>query len=393
MQYTEGVLRPIKLDMNLEKEKVQFKEFQLSPTATGGVLAVMESQRHFNISSLQYSYLEILRTGQSVDELVQFYLQQGWLVSFRELHGLLKFMTLEGLILNNSYRFYFCQNSGTDGVQNADSNNTRAISVAVDKLPFFRSLQPELAQHLLQHAERLEVPAHTLLVKTGNRDRDLFVLLRGQASIYESGDHKHRQLKALLHPGSLFGERGFLLNQARRADILTTTPCEVLKIPHQPDFDQLINTQKAQTLQHRFWVLHAMAASSFFRDLPGESLDHLIFSGRLCQAKAHQFLFQEGERGNTCFVLVQGSVVVSQKSQNIAVLGQGACFGEVSLMMSGGIRTAGVKTQQDSIFLEVQQRDFYRVLAQNLRLAKDIEVLAAQRLQNDTQRRSTKKAA
>jgi CRP-like cAMP-binding protein len=54
--------------------------------------------------------------------------------------------------------------------------------------------------------------------------------------------------------------------------------------------------------------------------------------------------------------------------------------------MSGGQRTATVITQRDSILLEINQQNFYKVLSQNLLLAKEIESLAAHRLTNDSLR-------
>ncbi len=231
------------------------------------------------------------------------------------------------------------------------------------------------------------MPAQTRLTQTGARDRDLFVLLRGQASIYRVLDEKRRQMVAVLGAGSIFGERGFLLNQPRSADVITGTACEVLRVRHLPEFDQLIKSERAQSLQHRFWVLQALQSSLFFKDLPSDSLDNLIFTGRLCQAPANHILMAEGQPGNTCYIVIQGSVVISQRGKNINVLGQGSTFGEISLLMSGGQRTATATTQQDSIFLEIHQNDFYRVLAQNLILAKEIEGLAAQRLENDAKRK------
>ncbi|MNL37937.1 hypothetical protein D3C87_1601150 [compost metagenome] len=54
--------------------------------------------------------------------------------------------------------------------------------------------------------------------------------------------------------------------------------------------------------------------------------------------------------------------------------------------MSGGVRTATVTTQKESVLLEISQSHFYQVLAQNLILAKKIEELALQRLHKDSQR-------
>lgn len=376
--------------MKIEKEKVQLQELQLLPANQGGTLSVLATRRNYQLNGLQYSYLDVLKTGGSIEGLVQFFLGQGWLVSFRELFTLLQFLVRENILLNSSFREYFAQSEIQPiAFKNSsfEKGHPGAQGIQPENLPFFRTLDPQLAHFLLQKAEAYQVMAQVRLTQSGKSDRDLYILLSGEAAIYRVLDEKRRQMISVLGAGSIFGERGFLLNQSRSADVITTKPSNILRIRHLPEFDQLIKSDKAQSLQHRFWVLQALQSSPFFRDLPTDSLDNLIFTGRLCQAPAHHVLFQEGQAGNTCYILIQGNALVSQGGRNINVLNQGSCFGEISLLMSGGLRTATVTTQQDSILLEIHQNDFYRVLGQNLFLAKEIESLAAQRLANDAARR------
>lgn len=369
--------------MRIEKEPIQLEPLQMIPSSDGGSFTVLSSRKSYRLNPLQYSYLDILKNGTSLEALVQFFLGQGWLVSFRELSALLQLLVNESLIHNPGIQSYFRQQS-PDILIEAEG---KPIPVSASTLPFFRSLDPQLGEFLLQKAERIEVPNQSRIIQSGKTDRDLYVLLRGQAGIYRVFGPQQRQRVAHIQAGALFGETGFLLGQARAADVIALTPAELLRVPHRPEFDQLIKSDKARSLQQRFWILQALQSSPFFKQLPGDCLDSLIFSGRLVQAPAHQTLFHEGQPANTCYILVQGNVVVSKQGQNINVLGQGSCFGEISLLMSGGVRTATIKTQQESILLEIHQADFYRVLAQNLFLAKEIEALAAQRLAADQQRR------
>lgn len=375
--------------MRIELEPLKLQNFQLTPEAKGGVLTLQNGRKSFSLNPLQYSYLDVLKNGTSIEGLVQFYLGQGWLVSFRELYNLIQFLLKEAVIQNPSFYEYFVAqglqdyNASTSPFQNVDlkedSLNPRA-------LPFFRSLDPQLSHYLLQKSQRIKVAANTRVVRTGTSDRDLYIILSGEAAVYRVLSETQRQRLATLKDGSLFGERAFLLNQPRSADIITQTHCELLKISHLSEFDQLIKTEKAQSLQHRFWVQQALTSSEFFKNLPSNTLDMLTFRGRLVQAPAHQVLFYEGQPGNTCYILIQGNVVVSQQGRNINVLPQGSCFGEISLLVSGGVRTATVTTQQDSVLLEIHQNDFYQILTQNLILAKEIEELANQRIAADHKR-------
>lgn len=376
--------------MKIEKEQLQLKEFHLQAASHGGTMSIVGVQEHYQLNPLQFSYLQVFKTGTSIEGLVLFFLGQGWLVNFRELFTLLQFLVQKKILLNPSIVTYFTAHSPLAPEKFTSNFQKKAFALHnlnAQQLPFFRSLNPELAQHFLKNADILEVPAQTRLVQAGQRDRDLFIILEGQAAIYRVLSEKQRSLIAILDSGAIFGERGFLLNQPRSADVITTQNSRVLRVRHLPEYDALIKSTAAQGLQQRFWILQALAASSIFKDLPSDSLDSLIFSGRICQAPAQHVLFQEGQPGNTCYLIIQGNVVVSQQGRNINVLSQGGCFGEISLLMSGGKRTATVQCQQDSLFLEITQNNFYQVLGQNIFLAKEIETLAAQRITNDAARR------
>ncbi|MBO9666921.1 MAG: cyclic nucleotide-binding domain-containing protein [Bdellovibrio sp.] len=376
--------------MKIEQEKIQLKTFKTLAHSNGGTVYLPSGLSSFELSPLQFSYLEVLKNGTSLEGLVHFFLGQGWLVSFRELFALMQFLVTERLLTNTTIIDYFKKYNSNEApmvFSSLEVMQGTAVKPNPAELPFFRNLDLRLAQHLLQQSEKFVVPPNIRLTHAGTQLRDMFILLKGSAAIYKVLSETRRQMVATLHAGALFGERGFLLNQPRNADVVTTAPSEVLRVRHLPEFDQLIKSDKAQSLQHRFLVMQALLSSPFFKDLPTDSLDALIFTGKLVQAPAHQVLFQEGQKGNTCYILIQGSVVVSKNQKPINVLNQGSCFGEISLLMSGGVRTATVSTQLASIFLEIQQNDFYKMLSQNLILAKEIETLAAERLSKDAQRR------
>ncbi|WP_413581154.1 cyclic nucleotide-binding domain-containing protein [Bdellovibrio sp. HCB288] len=372
--------------MKIEREVIQLKPIKTLKHAQGGTVTLPSGLGSFELNALQFSYLEVLKNGVSIEGLVQFFLGQGWLVSFRELYSLIQFLVHERLITNQNIIDYFKKVNSDDSplvFSSIDVMNGKQIKPDPATLPFFRSLEPHLANYLLQKAEVFSVPPNIRITHSGQSSRDLFVLLKGQASIYKVLSETRRQLVATLGSGALFGERGFLLNQPRNADVITSTASEILRVHHLPEYDNLIKSDKAQALQHRFWVMQALLSSPFFKDIPTDSLDALIFTGRLVQAPANQALFHEGQAGNTCYIVIQGSVVISQKGSAINVLNQGTCFGEISLLVSGGVRTATVTTQRDTVLLEIEQNAFYKMLAQNLILAKVIETLAASRLARD----------
>ncbi len=373
--------------MKLELEVIHFLPFKLEPLADGAYLSISGRSRKFQLNSIQLSYLQVLLSVGNIKGLVEFYLGQGWLVSFAQLWNLLDFLVKEKIIQNSSFKDLIVGSEfafSPDDSRNEEfvTNNSYMLN-----LPFFRTLDPQLASFLLQKVSRLRLATNNRIIAVGAKDRDLYVLLKGRVGVYRVYGHGQRQRVMVLENGSLFGEKAFFLNQERSGDVIALEDSELLRIHHLPEFDTFIKSDRAGILHHRFFVLQALQASMLFRELPGDSIDQLIFAGKLFQAPAHTVIFRESQPGNSAFVLVQGSLVVSQNGISINVLSAGSCFGEISLMKSGGIRTATVSVQQDAILMEIKQNDFYKVLSENLVLAKEVELQAEKSLQRDQSRR------
>jgi len=209
------------------------------------------------------------------------------------------------------------------------------------------------------------------------------VLLSGQAAIYKP-TAQHRQFIAILSELSVFGEASFFLAAKRSADILAVKKSDVLKVPYQADvLGQFLKKNKAQSLQQRFWVQHALLHSDLFKNFPSDCMDALTFSGKIIEMKDQQLLFKQGDLSLTAYIVIQGSLSVQQNGATINVLPQGSFLGEISLMISGGRRTACVYSQHNTILLEIHKNEFYTLLSQNLFLAKEIQTLAAKRVKDD----------
>lgn len=365
--------------MKLENMSLQLSLSTLTPQPGGGGVVTLKNGTSYSLNQNQFSYLQVLSNGSSITQLVDFYLGQGWLVSFQELYQLIEFLQKNQVIGNTQAHQEFSL-QGQSQELSIEKNKLK-----IQQLPFLRSLQADFAEHLLKTAKIKKYAPQEKITQINSHDRSLFIVLKGQAHLYKGRDSE-RHRAAVLSSGAIFGERAFLLAQPRSADVVAQTECWLLEIPHHPQYDEMIKLNSASSLQHRFWVLQALQSSAFFKSLPSTSLDALIFSGRLFSAPAHQVLFNEGEVGQSSFILIQGSLVISQGGKNINVLTQGTSFGEISLLVSGGRRTASAQTQTECLFLEITQDSFYKILSQNILLAKEIEALAHKRVLADRAR-------
>jgi CRP-like cAMP-binding protein len=343
------------------------------------------------MSSLQEDYFQILKQEKSIAKTVYFYYQQGWLMNFAELYALIYNLTQAQSIRNPEFLDYFRQlilKTEPERTNLLPEVKSQDIDLAtVKSLPFFRSLKPVSLNFMLTNSKAYSVPKQTMFIQEGGVDRDMYVVLKGQVGIYKKNASGERFRVATLIPGCLFGEYAFFLNEPRLADVIALSDVQVLKIIYIPEvFDQWIRKEVAESLKHRFWVIHGIMRSPVLSILPEDTTDQLIHRGHLKTIPANETLFKERTPGHHFYVLIQGSMTIMQNGKNINVLTAGDAFGEMSLFINQGIRTATAKAQTECIVLEISSQDFYALMAENLFLAKEIEKLAYSRLRNDQNR-------
>lgn len=266
----------------------------------------------------------------------------------------------------------------------------------VRQLPFFAALDQDFFDSMMSEAKVIRRKKGAAVCRHGERGRDLFVLLDGQASVYRRyPDGKSRWITGL-KPFSIFGEGGYFLDQPRSADVVCETDCTLLRI----GFSELFSEKKlvgdrAQVLRLRIWALQAMSVSPVFRDLPSEIADAILFSGRIMQLPKTRILFNEGDPGDGCYLVVQGAMEVRQNDKAINRLGKGDLFGEITLLDPGLKRTSSVVATDETILVHFPSDRFFTLLAQNLPLGLAVERIAESRLRQDRARKDqeTKRSA
>ena len=372
--------------MTPEREKIEWAHHSVTTDDEAEVL-VHATHRKFKLTAEATTLLAGLKAAGTVEHLVLGELKRHRLVSFEALHDLMHLLTEQNVVLNASWKALWTAHSVSATAKELNYGGAKVLPQQLHELPFFHGLDQDILKALAAQAESYRCPPDTRLTTQGQRTRDLFVLLTGEAGVYaQIGAHPTRLVAKLKAP-SLFGEGGFLLGKPRSADVITTTTSQIIRIRHSPDLDTNIQTSKAQSLQRRFWVLHALSASELFQGVPLEAWDELAVMGSIKPVKMGEILFQQDSIGSSFYILVQGQMSVWQEGKQINSLGQGSCIGEVALLASRGVRTAMVKAEQDSIVQEIGAQQFYPLLARNLPLAKELEHLANSRVTRDQQRR------
>ncbi len=378
----------------IEHEKINLMPLNIDQIRLSGQIVSSQQKKSFTLTSQQLSYLELMEKQNSISEISNTFLKQGKLVSFSQIKELITFLTQEGIIQNQTFINYLNQKRTSDSSPGFFENlfkqekQTSDVSDRVRQVPFFRSLPLEVIELFLTHHRVVHCPPDIKVCQAGQFQRSLLCVLEGSLAVFKKNDHGEMQHTADISAGSVFGETGFFLNQARSADVVTTSESLIVKFKYVPEaFDPLIQKEKAQSLQKRIWLIHALLASDLFRGLPDDCFDSLIYAGNLSPLKAGTVVFTEGDRAESFFIIVQGQIQVLQNQKTIRSLNQGDCFGEIALLLTGGLRTASVVCESDALLLEISAQKFYHLLSNNLFLACEFEKISLKRLQADQLRR------
>jgi len=345
------------------------------------------------LNDLQTDYLKVLYKEKTIENVFNFYLKQGWLINFGQFFGLVESLLKNKVIKNPDFNYYFKNYMlEDDGLFNKLFSTTTGKSVptpsafSFHNIPFFRALDPRIIQIFKENAKYSTVPEHAIILRQGEKSRDLYLLKKGRLAVYKKTGNQRLKISEIVE-NSVFGEGGFFLDEPRGADVVSLTPCELIQIPFRFDlFEEKIQKDAARSLQTRFWAMHAFLKSDFLKDMPSDTVDQMVMCGATKELKEGEVLFHQNSPGTSLYVLLQGQLVFSQNGKAINVLKQGDVFGEVSLFFAGGKRTATAHAQTNAIILEIQKNEFFKILSQNLILAKEIEKLAEERIGRDRQR-------
>jgi len=102
------------------------------------------------------------------------------------------------------------------------------------RVPLFSRLDKKGLQDVAQIADQLDLPAGKEMATQGDRGREFFVLLDGEADVTKNGEHVNT-----MKTGDFFGEIALVTKMPRTATVTATTEVDVLVITER-DFDALL---------------------------------------------------------------------------------------------------------------------------------------------------------
>ena len=146
----------------------------------------------------------------------------------------------------------------------------------------------------------------------------------------------------------------------------------------------------AQTQPKPLYLRDLLRQVDYFENFTNLELLQLIEQGYRQTIAPKKFIFRENDPGDCFYIILSGSVEVFSEKANkyLTTLHRGDFFGELSLLM-GIPRSATVKTLEETIVFNLNQKGLQQLLNHNQRLADQIAQKLAERQQELAERQQS----
>ncbi len=134
-------------------------------------------------------------------------------------------------------------------------------------------------------------------------------------------------------------------------------------------------------------ALRPYARGNYLDDLPSRLRQRFETSGSQVALRAGDWLFHEGDRAESMYVLTAGRLEVLQGTAVIRDLGPGAVLGELALLSGGDTRSASIRARRDSVLSEVSRPEFETIMGEEPGAPMAVAEALARALQSKGRRR------
>jgi CRP-like cAMP-binding protein len=283
--------------------------------------------------------------------------------------------TGDGLALEQAFQRPFVETLRSLGPDNSTIEAPLAIFSVLPE----DALNDLSRQMLLRHYDPGQI-----LVQEGEIGEACYVIATGEVRILKRDPTSQIDEVvevARLGDGAMFGEFALLADRRRHATVQATTSCEVYEIPRRLLRELAATYPDVGPILERFYrerlLSTLLTTAPFFQPLPEERRADLLARFRPLRSESGQQLVREGEHAGGFYLILLGSVeitkrVADKRSVLLATLGEGAYFGEMSLLR-GHEACASVTSVGPSELAVLPPRDFYEVVADNPKLWAEIQ--------------------
>jgi len=245
-------------------------------------------------------------------------------------------------------------------------------SELIGTVPLLNGLPTEVLDQLSECAMSVTFLAGDVVIGEGERGDALYIITHGTSSVFK-GDKE----VAVLSDGDFFGEMALLGDQVRTATVKAKHPSTLLRLRRR-DIMQLagegteLKRRLTEVKEERQAQTELVSIVPLLRGLSSEVLELIVEQTMSVGFKPGDAVMTEGERGDSMFIIIHGTVSVYKGSDLIAELKEGDFFGEMALL-GDQIRTATVKIKEQTALLKLSRSDILQLAETNPELKARLE--------------------
>ncbi|MFO8072585.1 MAG: cyclic nucleotide-binding domain-containing protein [Polyangia bacterium] len=232
-------------------------------------------------------------------------------------------------------------------------------------LPLFSALDSENFVRLGARLERRVAMPQEEIVRQGESGEAMYVIADGTVEVTKSSPDGEETTLARLGPGAFFGEMSLVSCAARAAGVRATSRTVLLRAGRE-ELEELVERSPAVgdvlvAFCHARMLENLVRISPVLAPVPPRRRPELIARFDTDYREAGETIISEGEEGPGLFLIVSGEVRVSREEDGddvqVAALGPGDLFGEISLVMRKP-STATVIAAENTALLFLSRKDF-----------------------------------
>ena len=269
----------------------------------------------------------------------------------------------------------------------------------------FRSVEPTAFEDLLPILRRIEVKDGDSLIRQGDVDRNLYLLVSGSLLVMAGADHRNQELPPLrISPGQSLREAALLWDDCVSETIISEGQSVVFSLSRAA-FDEFSARHPQAALQiiealsarlQKVRLLAALRQSELFCTLSPAAISDLESELEMFTLYGGEVLFRQGDIGDSLSIVIRGRVRVTVDDKNgkantVAELGAGELIGEMAVV-TGESRSATVEAIRDTHIAKLSRSGFERFMTRHPSAAvQTVSRKLAQRLQETTAGKTTSK--
>jgi cAMP-dependent protein kinase regulator len=244
----------------------------------------------------------------------------------------------------------------------------------------FRNLPADDLRAIVTALQPEEHAKDSYVVREGELGDRLFIVFDGRVEVMRELAVGRPEAVATLSSGDIFGEIALLRPGGRRTRSVRCAETSVLLSLDKADFDRLVLSRMS-----RDTIADTVQKTSFLQRIPLSR----HWSPHAMASFAHRAAFQEFGEGaliiedgadNQFFHLIhEGEFAVLKKKKEIARLGPGAFFGEISLLQNS-VATADIVSRTPGRCLLLSKREFLEFITRDFLIGLQFEDISSQRL-------------